>query len=446
MSDLVAAVVAVNVGFLVVGYALLSGPLAGHPLRTRASYFGLALLLGAGAVGTALFFAAILGLRTTLLTAGITAAALAFAGFALRKTIPPAALTQVDTPPIAAAGAGVIAVVCLLGLIGGFRSSPWLDDSWGLWLPKGIALATVGLDERFFVPSGAYAAFGVPDYPLWWSVTNALDVQAVGTRDVRAMNAQLGILAVAFLAAFARLLWGRVRPSIAVAGVALVALAPEFWRHAQGGIADLPLAIYVALFALALAGWVAEGEPWLLGVAAVAGITATQIKTEGLAEVVIFGGVAVAFARGRRRRGAAAATVAAAASALPWLAWRVAHDVPSRSPLSDWVSPEVLSSGADRLRPTIHDLTAPMLEPDRWLLAVPLFVALSLVGLIRTRQPAWAAGLVALTLAFGFLVWAYWVNPDAIEFLLATSAYRTIDPIVLSAAVFVPVLADRLLR
>ena len=73
-------------------------------------------------------------------------------------------------------------------------------------------------------------------------------------------------------------------------------------------------------------------------------------------------------------------------------------------------------------------------------------LALSLVGLIRTRQPAWAAGLVALTLAFGFLVWAYWVNPDPIEFLLATSAYRTIDPIVLSAAAFVPVLADRLLR
>ncbi len=77
---------------------------------------------------------------------------------------------------------------------------------------------------------------------------------------------------------------------------------------------------------------------------------------------------------------------------------------------------------------------------------MPLFVSLSLVGLIRTRRLAWSAGLLWLTLTFAFLVWAYWVNRDAIGFLLATSAYRTIDPIVLTAAVFVPVLADRLLR
>ena len=154
---------------------------------------------------------------------------------------------------------------------------------------KGLALwhqaSTASLSA-----DGDYVTFGVPDYPLWWSALGALDVQAVGSLDVRVMTAQFGILAAAFLMTVARLLWERVRPSFAVAGVALIALSPEFWRHAHGGIAGLPLAIYVALFALTLAAWVSGGEGWLLGVAVVAGVTAARVKTEGVVEVMIIGG------------------------------------------------------------------------------------------------------------------------------------------------------------
>ena len=87
-----------------------------------------------------------------------------------------------------AAAFGVVAAVCVVGVVGGFRSTPWLDDVWGIWLPKGLALWHHGLDERLFAPSGEYVTFGVPDYPLWWSVVTRLDVQAVGGLDVRVVS------------------------------------------------------------------------------------------------------------------------------------------------------------------------------------------------------------------------------------------------------------------
>ena len=92
--------------------------------------------------------------------------------------------------PWTGAAFGVVAGVCAVGVVGGFRSSPWLDDAWGIWLPKGLALWHHGLDDRLFAPSGEYVTFGVPDYPLWWSVVTSLDVQAVGSTDVRVTTAR----------------------------------------------------------------------------------------------------------------------------------------------------------------------------------------------------------------------------------------------------------------
>ncbi len=176
-----------------------------------------------------------------------------------------------------------------------------------------------------------------------------------------------------------------------------------------------------------------------------AGATAVQIKTEGLAEVLIVGVVAVAFVPRVRRAGAAGATGIAAAAALPWALWQIVHDVPSRSPLGDWVDPAYLAERSERLGPALEDLTSALLSPRAWLLLVPLAFSLAVLGFVRDRRRAWLAPAAGLLLGFVFLVWAYWANPDPIGFLLATSAYRTVDPLVLTAAVFVPVLADRLL-
>ena len=63
-------------------------------------------------------------------------------------------------------------LVALAGrlLFVGFRSTPWLDDSWAFWLPHGIVLDRLGLDTHLFVPNGTYTTLVGPDYPLAWSV------------------------------------------------------------------------------------------------------------------------------------------------------------------------------------------------------------------------------------------------------------------------------------
>jgi hypothetical protein len=434
---LVAGVLALNAAFLAVGYALIGRA------RRHASWAGVALLVGTGSVGTLVFFAAIAGLHASLLVGAAAAAALVLLGLVGLRGSEPQGRPARRVEPLTAAAFGVLAAICALGVIGGFRSSPWLDDAWGIWLPKGLALWHHGLDERLFVPNGDFVSFGVPDYPLWWSVVTSLDVQAVGDVDVRVMCAQLALLTVAFIGAVARLCWDYVRPSVLAGGLLLLALAPELWRHVQGGVADLPLAIYVALFALAVTFWIGAGDRFALALAGIAGITAVQIKTEGIAEVLIVAAVGAVAARPRGRlRGLGLVTALAAASALPWLLWRAAHDVPSRTPLADAFDLGDAGRGAQAAR----ELAAQILDPTNWLVAVPLLVALGLLGFHRDRRIEWLLPSLGVAAGFAFLVWAYWTNPDAIDYLLRTSAYRTIDPLILTAAVFLPIEAEYLLR
>lgn len=426
------AVVAINAGFALVGYAVLR---ALGRRRPALADLGLALVLGIGVVGAVVFLATIAGADAGYLTFAVAAVAVGSGSLCFRNTSIAPARARGLRPAEWALAVGVGAVA-LLGLVGGFRSSPWLDDAWGLWLPKGLMLAERGLDARVFSPSTEFVAFEVPDYPLWWSAVSALDVRASGL-DLRAMNVQLTILALAFLGAALRLLWGRVRPWVALAAVALVAVSPEFWRHAQSGGADLALAVYLALAVLCGALWLESDETPMLVLAAVLAAVAVQVKTEALPEAAIVAAVGVAAARGRRVRFAAAAG-AALATALPWLAWRAAHDVPSRLALGDALDPSRLAERDERLWPAVRTLTGHILDPTEWALLVPV----ALVLVLARRDVA--AGTLLLGL-WTFLVLVYWSDRDPIDFVLATSAYRVVDPLVLTAAVLAPLLAERLL-
>jgi hypothetical protein len=292
---------------------------------------------------------------------------------------------------------------------------------WGIWLPKGLALWHHGLDARLFAPNGEYVTFGVPDYPLWWSIVTSLDVQAAGDLDVRVVCAQLALLTVAFVGAVARLLWDCVRPPVLAGSLLLLVLSPELWRQVQGGVADLPLAIYLALALLAGARWLQTREGFLLALAVFSLVVALQIKTEAPAEVAALVLVGALFAR--RFLWSALALVAA----LPWLAWRSAHDVPSRAEL-DFTRVERVPDALDAVAEHLFD-------PTEWLVLVPLAIVLALIA----RQPKVLlvpGGLLAVVLV------AYWIDRDEINYVLATSAYRVIDPVVLSAAVLIPILAE----
>jgi hypothetical protein len=426
---LVAGVAAVNAVFLGVGYSMLARSLRGRSWPELASWAGVALVLGAGAVGTFVFFAALLGLRATLWT-GAAAAIVSIGAFVTVSSFldtPPARASRASRP--ATAAFAVVAALCLLGLVGGFRSSPWLDDAWGIWLPKGLALWHHGLDARLFVPNGEFLSFGVPDYPLWWSVVTSLDVQAVGDLDVRVMCAQLALLTVAFVGAVARLLWGYVRTEVLAASLLLIVCSPELWRHVQGGIADLPLAIYVSLSVLATVLWMRTRAPFHLVLGALCAAVSLQVKTEALPEVAALTVVGIVLCRDRRL---ALASLGALATALPWLAWRWAHDVPSRAGHIDF-------GRLDRIPRTLESLFGHLFDPTEWLVVVPLFLALALLA----RRPRLLLVPGALLLV---VVVAYWIDRDEIRFVLGTSAYRVIDPVVLTAAVLLPLVAETFLQ
>lgn len=419
--SLVLGVLAVNTAFVAAGYALLG------PARRRASWAGVALLVGAGTVGMAVFFATIAGLHASLAVSLALAAILAAAGLAFwrRAPVEPETYGARSIDPLTGAAFGVIVAISILGVVGGFRSAPWLDDVWGIWLPKGLALWHHGLDERLFAPSGEYVTFGVLDYPLWWSVVTSLDVQAVGELDVRVVCAQLALLTVAFVGAVARLLWDCVRPPVLAGSLLLLVLSPELWRHVQGGVADLPLAIYLALALVAGARWLQLREPFLLWLAGLSLAVALQIKTEALVEVAALVVVGALYAR--RLLWSALALVAA----LPWLAWRWAHDVPSRAELD--------LTRVERLPDAVRAVAEHLFDPSEWLVVVPLAIVLALLA----RQPKVLLVPAAL---LAVVLFAYWIDRDEINFVLATSAYRVIDPVVLSAAVLIPLLAESFLQ
>ena len=458
---LLEAAVLLDGSLLAVGYALLATPLRGQPLLGWVSYSGVAFLAGASVVGVILCGLAVAGLRIDPTVFAVVAALLVVAGVVAALALPRAARARVapaSTRPLrsatpaasvvaAAACAGVAAVGILL-LADAFRSSPTLDDVWGFWLPKGIALDRLGLDPRLFLPGGSYLAFDHLDYPLWWSIMLGLSERLTGSLDLRVVDVELGVFVVAMLAAAARLLASRIRPAVLWPCLLLLAVAPELHRQVLGGGADLVLAIYLALFVLCGALWLAEGGLFELALAAVFAAAAVQIKTEGPPQLLLFAAVlSVAGWRvGRRRQlGLWLGVAAAFASALPFLVWRQAHGLRNDISLSHALDPSFLAGRTDRVGPAARALGHQLVNPHNWFLVVPAVIALGVIGAVRDRRLLWLAPAALVGVGYAFWIWANWGDTMDLHFRLSTSAYRIVDASVLVAALALPFLVDRLL-
>src|SRR5919202_2068344 len=461
---LVPGVVVLNGLLATAGYCLLYPALRGRRPLVYASYGGVALLVGAGAVGVSLCVLAPLGVRIGLVAFGLTSAVLAAAGLAAGRLLP--ARLDADPrpaePPATLSGDVVVtvaafAIVAVLGiaLVGGFRASPWLDDTWYFWLPKGRALDLLGLDPRLWTPDlRLHMIFGHdyeslwfvrPDNSLWWSILLNLDMRFVGSIDMRAVNGQLAFLLIGFVAAAARLLWGRVRLSILLPALLVLVSAPEFLRQTQGGDADVPLAIYLALAILAAVGWLALRSGFALVLFALLAATAVAIKSEGVLELVLDLGI-VSVAAWRARRALVplwAAAAAAVATSVPWYAWRAAHDVSNVFSLRNALSPSYLADHTYLLHGGLRILGDHLTSVREWSLIVPLAVLLGLAGLVRERRVAWLAPAAFLGLGYLFFVWISWADPEG-AFRLVASAYRYVTPPIVLAGIFLPLLGERL--
>jgi hypothetical protein len=56
------------------------------------------------------------------------------------------------------------------------------------------------------------------------------------------------------------------------------------------------------------------------------------------------------------------------------------------------------------------------------------------------------APLLLVAAGFAFWIWAYWAETEELDYLLDTSSYRVVDTLVLTAWVFLPLLAEVILR
>ena len=413
-------------------------------LRAAVRYAGLAFVLGWAATGVTASLALVAGLQLSVQTVLAFWTLLAAASLVLARTVPARTGSVIAEPSplgqlIAFAGAVLLVAVLVASFQRTRASGPLHADAWGFWLPRAKTIfETGGIDTGL----GGYTSFSHPEYPPLAPALDAIAFRFMGREDVLLLPIQHWVLFVAFLAALAGLLAGRVRPAFLWPSLASIALLPALERLVGSSLADEPLAELFALAGVCAALWLLEGDWRQAAVCGVLLASLSMTKNEGLMlGLVLVAALAAATAlRSWRTLVPLAAVVVLAA--VPWRAWHRAHDVRDDSDyrLGDLFDPGLLWDRIDRLGIALRELPQYALDPGRWLLAVPL--ALLLAALLARRRPQ-LAGFCAGTIFAVFLGYLtiYWIGLPEISFYLDSSAERISAGLAVFSAALAPLLA-----
>ena len=242
------------------------------------------------------------------------------------------------------------------------------------------------------------------------------------------------------------LLAGRVRSALLWPVIAALAVAPTIGIQAAYGIADVPLAVLVALCFVCAWRWTFEGDRFALGLLAVLGAGAVSTKSEGLFYVgALFLVVLVLLRRSRARvLPTLAAGGVAALGVVPWRLYARAHG------LHDWFGINRGNPLVDRRVQRIPEaavyLAKEILDPTMWLLVSLFGLAAAALAWHAGRRREVAFALTPLALALLVLDWVYWNTPIDFRFQLQTSARRVVVSLVLSLALLAPLLLETVLR
>jgi hypothetical protein len=337
---------------------------------------------------------------------------------------------------IVAAFVLVFGAFALVGLWSAWKMPLGEWDAWSIWARKADMLTGHDTLVTEFWASDSYIWIH-QDYPIQIPVWEALHFRARGSFETVALLRHFWLFGVAFVWAVAYLLRERVRPLVWAPLLLLVAAAPGVWDQLLSGYADVPMAIFGSLGAIALALWLGGAGDRHLVLAAIMLAATAGTKNEGLmvavALLLVAGAVALAEKLPIKRLGIAAAAVAV--TILPWRVWTAAHHIEGDMPVLKGLDPTYLLGRTERLWPAIHDVAHEVGEPERWqylfALAVPV-IAAALISGIGRRIAAFYSG--ALLLAAAGFVWSYWISPNPIDWHLATSAPRVVTALLLISA------------
>jgi hypothetical protein len=433
-----------DAGLLAVGAAILVGIGLVRDARGAVRYAGLAFVLGWAATGVAASLALVGGLELSLPTVVILWGLLAGASLLLALRVRARheqIATESATSGRAAALAGCALLFAVLGaLLQRVRASgPLHADVWGFWLPKAKAIFHTGeLDTGL----GGYTSFTHPEYPPLVPASEAIAFRFMGRDDVLLLPVQHWVLFVAFLAALAGLLAGRVRPALLWPSLASISLMPTLERLVGSSLADEPLAELFALAGVCAALWLLERD-WRH--AAVCGVLLAALpmtKNEGLMLALVLVAVLAIVTAFRPWRTLVPLAAVAAFALVPWRAWHSVNGVRDDSDyrFGDIFDLGLLAERIERLGIALREFPQYVLDPGRWLLAVPLALVLAaLLSRRRRRLAGFCAGtIVVVCLAY---VAVFWISLPEIRFYLDASAERLSAHVAVFAAALFPLLA-----
>ncbi len=345
--------------------------------------------------------------------------------------------------PAELAATALLGVIALFGVFAVRVFAVWPlheTDGWAIWGLRARALYDFGhpFAPVFTDPAASYQAL---QHPLLLPALEAVDSRFMRTFDPTLVHLQCFCFGVAFVVGGWYLLRDAT-PKLLLAAVLLAAVTvPTFFNQLETNLADVPLALLVALGVASLATWLRTGAEGMLPAAALFLGAAALTKNEGevfaLCALVAAGIVA---GRARLRRLAAAAGFVVAVD-LPWRIWIWAHHVKiAEYSISNLVDPAYLWHHHERVAPSAGELWSQIWKVDSFSYLPPL-VLLAIAGTFLARR--YRTGVFAslwLLLSFGGLVAIYWISTNPLSSHLSNSSDRTIDSLVFAGALLVPVL------
>jgi hypothetical protein len=320
-------------------------------------------------------------------------------------------------------------------------------DAWAKWTMKARAIVLLGgLDTAVFA-NHAYQPL-VLDYPMLIPGLEAIDFRFMGRLDNLVIHVQFWLLLVGFLLAAYELLRDRVPQTLLWPALLLVGTAPALADNLTSAYGDAPVAFFFALAAIGAWRYLVTGERrslWFFGL--IAGATVAT-KPEGSPFVLGLFVLLIVFSLVQKR-----SLVLLVGPALwcliaivPWRIWISEHGIRSSTPIGKGLDPVYLADRFDRVWPSVRTIVEKAFDGD-WLAIVPIVLVVGALVLAWRRSwsaPLFLAGL--LVIVFLSLLWAYWVQRPGLNYLLSTSASRTVTTLVVVCGVFLPIIGAELLR
>jgi hypothetical protein len=442
---------AADVLLLVVGYALLFGLGIARDLAAI-RMIGLAYLVGWGALGSSLSYALMGGAHLTIVTVVVTVTLLVLVAGLVGMRLPRVGAPRPSPPPSELARVGAITAAPII-LVAGLSAlvvaaqSSWTPDvdTLALWIPHA---QVIYYKHLLGLGASGWPALYHPEYPPLVSTMYAVTFRFAGGFHPALLSVQQCLLGLSFIGAVLALLDRCVPRWLAFPSVALLMVAPDFFRRLDSQLPDQTLAYFVATAALACVLWLRERRTAWLGLAVVLSACGTLSKLEGetyafLLVVVVAGGAALL--RSYRTAGAALVLCLGVAAIEPWRLWLGSHGLPTSASdyhLTSMLHPLYLAHRVERIPYTVGVVLRVMFSPAKWLVVLP--VALLAIIAASRRRPAVAGAFATwLLLAFAGLIAVYWAGqfpPFPLREEVQITAYRVAATIVIVAAVMVPVI------